>query len=65
LFLVVWVVLGFWVLGWFKRFWGWVLLFGRVLGLGYADFSRNVGLVVYGLGCHLGFKAYPFGCYLK
>jgi hypothetical protein len=33
-FLVVWVVSGFWVLGWFKRFWGWVLLFGRVVRFG-------------------------------
>ena len=35
------------------------------LGLDYADFSHNVGLAVYGLDCHLGFKAYPFSCYLK
>lgn len=46
-------------------FWGGFCCLEGLSGLDYADFSHNVGLVIYGLGCHLGFQAYPFGCYLK
>jgi len=35
-----------------------------VLGLDYADFSHNVGLVIYGLGYHFGFKAYLFSMFI-
>jgi len=59
LFLVVWVVLGFWVLGCLNVFGDGFCFLEGLSGLDSADFSHNVGLVVYGLGCHLGFKAYP------